>query len=1486
MTPLLSLPVLLLLVSNLPSTLCTPPSVSTPSCDKSSSVVNDLHHLPRLNFEAALISPDLGAYDWYTCTTDSYGDDSCSWFDPFSSFAALYSSAPSSSSPVNLLQSYGVYVGVGLFFALLSLVLGVGLCLGRYCCCCVRGGTCGKRWPTVRTRCCGLQGNLLTGAMEYSRRERWCARSYLALFIVFTVVWILMSYIAGTASLPSSMKAVANAPAPLVSTVQGLAVPVRDLIVSLASHTVVDLVTAVNATIAGAVDLTALVADMTCIVDATAPGMLPNTTLLLSVLAGLQSSLAGVNATLASAPVVLSSITAQVANVSGGIAGVETDVSQVGASIATAVTAMQAMTANLATLSTFSSNVTDPVNGARPIASDLSNTTTALPNAIAASTAQTDLSAVEGAGGYNVAQLQAMEGNLASINASYTTSPDYAHTGRSLAQLQADVQALDAANVFGAIQAQVAVSQAALANISAVVVATNASLYALVQQVGGLNVTGPVQLLVAINGTAAAVEGLLTVVDGQLALVSPMLGVLPCFFSALDMAEAFNASLLQLPSDFDAVVTLAPTLNATVYSALGSVAAVQGQVGALQTQLLNLSITAYLNEISAMTAQASAASAALLTGPTSGLLTSALNSTQSANFSGVNQLTQLNATINAIPFNASLNAALVQLQQFKANALSLLALILPDLAQLTTYGYCIDTGARCAANSDCSVSHSCQSIPSPNTATPTTKRCMLAGNVPCLSGDVDCSSAGDRCLVDPTRYTELMTNITAIQLVTPPSSQTAALVAQLNLALAQASPQGSGLAPINATLTSTVATLQAIDLSVVNASLASVSSSLTTFDVSSALSQIAAVQSALTSVDLTSAQDTASSLASSLDEVYADLADLQQAQQLVSTLRELLYSQMHVYLADISEANLLAAYDSGGLTAMAGVLLRLVDNATLYLNNSQYLAPTNLSSLITPDVAHYLDALSTPVYSQHGPLYFIGALALKSQTLDLTAFSEAQTQRVDVDVDGNDYPNGTYCLTTACVDASVDYYTQTSLKTVSAGAIPVTVSGVQALSIPLFIPSIIVLLSLLSMLCFKSRRWASFCASCSACLMFGSMAVVFLLVGLAWPLFVLGVADACNGGASVGNQYVLTQAAQLCGDLSGTATGTLCTVSQYNVTFTFDVADVYQSVIGDTCSAAHDPLQSTWQQIASTVGSFPQTKADEAIDNLNSGSGEIRIRPALLDVVYAAANSSGQYFEAAVVEAGELLGCAPLSAAFQDVKGSVCCDTATTLYWAIGGWYFIAFTMLLCGWPAAVLGRKRFANDIHGWGPGTLPDTHGMGGSRVECGALCADAEAAFAPCACAAQQKYRPPCPTPTRRRGRSSSNPPPSSPPPTPPPTPQTRCRPSTSSTRSTRPGRRSRSRPPPPPAPTPTPLPLTTAAAPCPWASPSTTTPTSRRCATTSPSCARSSGWGRGRGRRRGTRGGRRPSPQGLPCTARIRRWWCTARRRRTTRRQGRG
>jgi hypothetical protein len=49
------------------------------------------------------------------------------------------------------------------------------------------------------------------------------------------------------------------------------------------------------------------------------------------------------------------------------------------------------------------------------------------------------------------------------------------------------------------------------------------------------------------------------------------------------------------------------------------------------------------------------------------------------------------------------------------------------------------------------------------------------------------------------------------------------------------------------------------------------------------------------------------------------------------------------------------------------------------------------------------------------------------------------------------------------------------------------------------------------------------------------------------------------------------------------------------------------------------------------------------------------------------------------------------------IKESICCGFVGSFYWIIMSWYVIAYTLLCCGCPTGILGKKRFPSKL--WGP-------------------------------------------------------------------------------------------------------------------------------------------------------------------------------------------
>jgi hypothetical protein len=200
---------------------------------------------------------------------------------------------------------------------------------------------------------------------------------------------------------------------------------------------------------------------------------------------------------------------------------------------------------------------------------------------------------------------------------------------------------------------------------------------------------------------------------------------------------------------------------------------------------------------------------------------------------------------------------------------------------------------------------------------------------------------------------------------------------------------------------------------------------------------------------------------------------------------------------------------------------------------------------------------------------------------------------------------------------------------------------------------------------------------------------MFFLAGLLFPL-VLVVGDGCYGVENAGYQVVKGQTS-LCADIGGTPQGTNClfeqTFSDINVSTSIDLIATYAAVVGTRCSVTNDPLRPFWLGVKNSVASLPDRAVDRLVEELKA---QIELRPALITVIQNTAQSVGANFVQFVGDLGDELGCTNLHEAIVPVKGAVCCDLLTAVYWALGSWYLLSWTYLCCGCGASILARKRF----------------------------------------------------------------------------------------------------------------------------------------------------------------------------------------------------
>ena len=303
--------------------------------------------------------------------------------------------------------------------------------------------------------------------------------------------------------------------------------------------------------------------------------------------------------------------------------------------------------------------------------------------------------------------------------------------------------------------------------------------------------------------------------------------------------------------------------------------------------------------------------------------------------------------------------------------------------------------------------------------------------------------------------------------------------------------------------------------------------------------------------------------------------------------------------------------------------------------------------------------------------------------------------RVNVDWQGNGYPQGAYCLTQACLDNTVDYYTNTGLKTLTSGAVPLAVTVPHLNGLLFLIPAIIGLTGLVALLMFRRYAWAKSVAGLTAALLLIFLPLVWLFALVMFPFLILQ-GDACYGGLNLGYQVLTQHHDAVCAAIGGTGSADQCSYDVDGFSIVLNLPQLYVDVLGGKCDDGQvdDAVLALFNSVRASAAVWPQAKVAAAITAFNNNTDAVQLQPRLTAVLQSAAGDmSGRLGDFITAAAGQLT-CQALAADWAAVHSSVCCGVTTSLYWFFSSWTLIGFTMMGCGVPAAICGRKRFAADI------------------------------------------------------------------------------------------------------------------------------------------------------------------------------------------------
>ena len=1304
----------------------TPPFVTSSQCSDPSSIHcevcptssrgNDIAGLPRINARGSLISNDLASYSWYAC--DAFGHH-CSSFLSNPQYSHWLNPMPNPAHPINYVQSIVAYSLFALACVLVSLTTGCSLLCCRYWYDRDLGGLCGGVHPQRKLRHIGVVLDPHRKVWTYRPCERWLARAFILTFVVLLWTWVGLGYFEGTTRLPAAVKDTIVSPGGLVETVQWTEGSLVQLLAGWTSQTLYATIANISTAFTSA-SLPALLTQLQCVSGPL--HALPNLTATSTFLSSLTSLTALLSSTQHSVDVALN---ASLASLTSPLASIQTNLTTFNSSATAAATVTNLTAANLTTLtpltltlqadatilsaSLTTFNLTAPNTStlltvaASPIASLLAlipNNVTTLPMPVAADRAL--LLA-------RFANLTSALAGLPNLTAVAANATRYnADVSSTLTSLTATVASLT--RTIAAVNAWTASGQA-----------LNASVTGYVGVVGGWSLAPEVALVQAVNASLDAwVLAGVGVVAGQVAGVSNLTSTLPCMQTLLPLLNVTTTQLISLSSSLPSILAnYTAELNVTLPSVITTLA----NVSATLTSLTSANSTSLLNLSSVLSTLTNASTAVRD-------ITSTLNLTQ---------LTSLMSTQAAILSTVNLSSTLTTLLALNA---TLTASIVPTsfASSLTSYQlrYQSLSANLTAFNAD---------LVRWNADGKGVKRCQLNPNVNCTYTR-QCTAVGDYCLIDHDRVQLLASQLSVYNTSYPAATQLTSVVNAVQAASAAVTT--AQLPADKAALIAMTSGLRALPTPVATAqaTVQPVLAQLKAFTVPAVDSLFTALAANVSSaLNFSSAVSTLNALNATLGDVTGELPTFDSVVLLLTTLDTFLFDHfpstygpallsfstlptsstpssssptstianltltlatlVNAMVADLSSSPLIAdslgSYDFVGRSATVRSYLDLLyTSEQLQFGSVHWLA--TIFNLFTSSI-NILNPYTFPLPLPSPSSSFLNSTNTTTSTAVVDAYNATQwsafasfnqqPNRVNVDAHGQSYPSSAVCLTQACLDNTVDYYTNTGLQTLTSGVVPIPVTVPHLNGLLFLMPAFIGGLALLALGLWRSYKWASWVASVVAALILVFLPLIFMFAMLLFPLVIVQ-GDVCYGGVNLGYSMLQQQQDTVCTQIGGTGTADNCVMYVDDFSIILNLPELYRDILGGQCSDddVDDAVLAMFNSLRASADTWPGEKLDAAVTAFNNDTGGVQLQAGLSTLLQQAAADTSAHLDAFITSLAAGISCESLHSNWQAMHSSFCCSVTTSLYWFCGCWFLIGLTMLGCGVPAAVCGRKRLADVI------------------------------------------------------------------------------------------------------------------------------------------------------------------------------------------------
>jgi len=779
--------------------------------------------------------------------------------------------------------------------------------------------------------------------------------------------------------------------------------------------------------------------------------------------------------------------------------------------------------------------------------------------------------------------------------------------------------------------------------------------------------------------------------------------LVPCMLNVADELKQFDQNIAELPQQFLQIDSIIRTVNDTLDPALAAVDDVEQRRYELEDQRERFNISQQLEDLA----------------QTERKLSNYTNQVRDSNYLQTvrNAEDKSNLNITTLPevlnVNASMGGWIIPAQNisdvraiepFHAGLNADLPLLNIDLPLLL--GYCSNNFSK-PCNSNITAVAVCGNA----LAYCANPRRRCANNATLCTADAEC--APNRCLADVARLTRTIVNLKAMQAaVYAPSTlnDTAALLAS---ARGSSAIDTSGL---ELGVSEANTTLRSVETGSLTQDLTNVIDSLGEFNVSDFTKQIDDINATLNSIDFGSILTNLNSLDSNFQSIDAERQNLDVANTFLNATRDLFFTRLPEVIDSFSVAKLSAIRRTQGVAATLQYLAATVDRETAWLDATavsvlNLTGDSTFSTNFTASLAPYHDLVYTicdASYGTYGSAYYLWEVANSLSFgggLGATIFTpNGMELRVDKDKNGNGYPGGALCITTQCMDNSIDWVNSASLSEVSGGMLPVNLSREQVIGLPYLVPLAILICATLSTLLFcrtsQIAWWSSSLACCTCYGAFCCMPIIFIIVGMAFPLVIVS-GDICYSAENVGYNVLSQQGDQMCQMMTGVGTATHCSIpwTFRNVTrnATVDILGTYASLVAPGCNPNAGAIYDGFEQAKDAFADMPSILIANFINNnTNSTSLPINFRWPVKKIFVDAAADLAVHTRAFGTGLQRALSCQQLYKIYSSFKGAVCCDVISAFYWALGSWYLIAWTLLCCGCCAGLLGRKRFAYEL--WG--------------------------------------------------------------------------------------------------------------------------------------------------------------------------------------------